>query len=146
MDNKCNKFLLSFSLFDKEFSPEKRLIDSFLNHFSFHAWKQDIKGHLHNLDNIAISASTDPHSVTVILNASLRNNVVISISYIHSYNRPIIKTIHHTVNITSTEAELFAIRCRINQANNIPNIKHIVVVTDSLHVAKKIFDSSIYSY
>jgi len=41
---------------------------------------------------------------------------------------------------------IFVIRCRINQANNIPNIKCIVVVTNSLHVAKKIFDSSMHPY
>ena len=146
MDDKCNKFLPFFSLFNKEFSLGKRLINSFSDHFSFHAWKQDIKGHLCDLDNITISASTDSHSITVILDASIRNNIVTSISHIHSYNRPIIKTIHHTININSTEAELFAIRCGINQANNIPNIKHIVVITDSLHMAKKIFNSLMHPY
>jgi len=40
--------------------------------------------------------------------------------------------IHHTVNVTTTEAELFAIRCSINQAISISNIKYIVVITDSL--------------
>jgi len=54
--------------------------------------------------------------------------------------------IHHAVNITSTEAELFAIKYRINQANNISNVKHIIIVTDFLHVAKKIFDSSMHPY
>ena len=146
MNDKCNKFLPSFSLFDKEFSPEKRLIDSFLDHFSFHMWKQNIKGHLHDLDNIAISASTDLHSIIVISDASIRNNVATSILHIHSYNRLIIKMIHHAINITSTEAELFAIKYRINQANNISNVKHIVIITDSLHVAKKIFNSSMHPY
>ena len=126
MNDKCNKFLPSFSLFDKEFSLEKRLIDSFLDHFSFHMWKQDIKGHLHDLDNITISVSTDLHSIIVISDASIRNNVATFILHIHSYNRLIIKMIHHTINITSTEAELFAIKYRINQANNISNVKHIV--------------------
>jgi len=54
--------------------------------------------------------------------------------------------IHHAINITSTEAELFAIKYRINQANNISNVKHIVIITDSLHVAKKIFNSSMHPY
>jgi len=54
--------------------------------------------------------------------------------------------IHHMVNITTTEAKLFAIRCGINQAISIPNIKCIVVVTNSLHTAKKIFDTSTHPY
>jgi len=146
IDNKCNKFLLSFSLFDKECSPGKRLIDSFLDNISFHMQKQDIKSYLCDLDNVAISTSIDPHSIMVISDTSIRNNVATSISHIYLYNRLIIKTIHHMVNITSTEAKLFTIRCRVNQAISIPNIKHIVVVTDSLHAAKKIFDSLMHPY
>ena len=54
--------------------------------------------------------------------------------------------IHHAVLITSTEAELFAIRCGINQAMNSNNITKIIVVTDSIHAAQKIFGPSVYSY
>ena len=146
MDNKYYEFLCFFSLFNKEFSLEKRLINFFLDYFSFYTWKWDIKCYLWNLDNITISTSTDSHSIIVISDASIRNNVATSISHIHLYNRLIIKTIHHVVNITSTEAKLFAIKYRINQANNIPNIKHIVIITDFLYMAKKIFDSSMYPY
>ena len=45
----------------------------------------------------------------------------------------------------STEAKFFAIRCGINQAahlQGIQGISKIIVVTDSIHAAKKIFDSS----
>ena len=48
--------------------------------------------------------------------------------------------------MSTTEAELFAIRCGINQAIGISYIKCIVIITDSLHAAKKIFDSSSHSY
>ena len=65
---------------------------------------------------------------------------------IYSYNRPIIKTIHYVVNITSTKAKLFTIRCRINQAISIPNVKYIVIITDFLYMAKKIFNSLIHPY
>ena len=54
--------------------------------------------------------------------------------------------IHHAVFVTSTEAELFAIRYGINQAMNFNNIAKIIVVTDSIHAARKIFDLSVYSY
>jgi len=54
--------------------------------------------------------------------------------------------IHRAINITITEAKLFTIRCDINQVVSITNINHIVVITDSFHAAKKIFDSLLYSY
>ena len=146
MDNRCNEFLPSFSPFDKEFSLRKRLVNSFSNCFSFHFRTQDIKNHFCNLDNITINASSDFYFSIIISDASIRNNVAISISHIHSHDRPVIKIIHHIVNVTTTEAELFAIRCSINQAVSISNIKHIVVIMDSLHTAKRIFESSLYSY
>jgi len=40
------------------------------------------------------------------------------------------KTIHHGVNVTSTETGLFAIKYGINQATQISDISHIIVVTD----------------
>jgi len=46
----------------------------------------------------------------------------------------------------TTEAELFAIRCGINQAIHLPNIKKIFIVIDSIHAAKRIFDSSSHPY
>jgi len=41
----------------------------------------------------------------------------------------------------SIEVELFAIRCGINQACIKENMSKIIVITDSIHAAKKIFDS-----
>ena len=84
--------------------------------------------------------------IILISGASIRNNVAISISHIHLYNKPIIKMIHYTVNITTTEAKLFTIKCGINQAISIPNTNHIIIITDSLHTAKRIFDSLLYPY
>jgi len=45
----------------------------------------------------------------------------------------------------TTEAELFAIRCGINQATQIPGTSRIIIVTDTLHVARRIFDSTYQS-
>ena len=50
------------------------------------------------------------------------------------------------INITTTEAKLFAIRCGINQAIQIAGINHIIVVTDSLHTTHRIFDLSVHLY
>jgi len=71
---------------------------------------------------------------------------VTSVMNMNISDKPIIKTIHHIVNITFTEAKLFAITCGINQATNIPGILKIVVITDSLHTTQRIFDSLSYSF
>jgi len=101
---------------------------------------------MQNLDTITIEAFNDLYSSIIIANISIWNNVAISISHIHSHNSPVIKTIYQAINITSTEAKLFVIRCGINQAVGIPNINWIIVITDSLHMAKKIFDSLLHPY
>ena len=77
---------------------------------------------------------------------SIKNQVATSIAHIHVYDNQVIKTLYHTVNIIFTEAELFAIRCGINQATQLANINHIVIIIDSLHAAKQIFDLLIYPH
>ena len=86
------------------------------------------------------------HTALVITDASIKNDIATSILHIHSFNRPIIKTVHHASFVTSTEAELFAIRCGINQACAINNVSKIVVITDSIHTAKRIFDCNAHPY
>ena len=90
--------------------------------------------------------SSNPHAAIVIMDASIKNDIATSISHIHLANCPLIKTVHHASFVTSMEAELFAIRCGINQACSIGNIFKIVVVTDSIHMAKKIFDYGSHSF
>ena len=114
MNKRCNEFLPTFSLFDDEFSSGSRLIDLFSDCYSFHDWTRDIKGHLQNLDTITIDTSNDPHSSIMIVDVSIWNNIATSISHIHLHNSPVIKIIYQVVNVTTTESELFAIRCRIN--------------------------------
>ena len=84
--------------------------------------------------------SSDPYTALVIMDASIKNDIATSISHIHLANHPLIKTVHHASFVMSMEAELFAIRCSINQACSISNISKIVIVTNSIHVTKKIFD------
>ena len=67
---------------------------------------------------------------------SIKNQVVTLIAYSYVHNNLVIKTLHHVVNIMSTEAELFAIRCNINQATQLANINCIVVIIDLLHATK----------
>ena len=53
----------------------------------------------------------------IISDASVKNNIATSVLHIRREHKIIMKTIYHTMNITSTEAELFAIRCDISQVS-----------------------------
>jgi len=70
------------------------------------------------------------------MDASVKNNIASSITHIYVCNKPIIKMLHHVINITSSKAEFFAIRCGINQATHLYGISKVIVITDSIHVAK----------
>ena len=150
MDNKFNKVFPSFSSFTYKFSLENRLIDVFLNYFSFYLSNRknnhDIKSHLQYFDNITIQVLLDSQSVVVVLDASIKNQVAMLIFHIHSHDNLVIKTIHHTVKVMSIEAELFVIRCGIIQAIHLSNVNQIVVIMDSIYAAKKIFDLSSHPY
>ena len=89
---------------------------------------------------MTIESLNNPSHILIITDASVKNNIATSISYIHIWDVPIIKTLYHTINIMSTETELFAIRCGINQATNSSSISKIIVVMDSIHAVWKIFN------
>jgi len=86
------------------------------------------KSYLQKLNKVIFNASTNPKLAIIILNTSIKNNIVISIVHIYSHNSPVIKTIYYITNVTFTEAELFAIRCGINKAAQLPNIECILVM------------------
>ena len=68
------------------------------------------------------------------------------IVHIHSYFNIVKKTLHHTINSTLTKNELFAIRYRINQAIQVLDVSHIIVITDDIHTVQYIFDFTVYLY
>jgi len=94
----------------------------------------NIKSSVQELDKIILESSNNPSSALVITDASI-NNVATSIAHIYVCDRPITKTLHHATNITSMEAELFAIRYSINQATANCDVFKIIVITDSIHTA-----------
>ena len=146
MNNRCNEFFSAFFPLDKEFSLGNHLCDNFLDHISFYSRSYNVKIQLHRLDDIVITLSLDFLLCIVISNASIKNYIVISILHIHSFDWLIIKTYYQAVNISTTKAELFVIRCSINQAVSIPYIKQIIIITNLLHAIKRIFDLSSHLY
>jgi len=109
--------------------------------FSFHKAdysSEESKSHYCNcLDNIMFTTSSEPSTVMIISNTSIKKNVAISITHIHYFNNYLMKILYHAINITTMEVELFAIRCRINQATQIPGTSCIIIITDTLYIAQK---------
>ena len=108
--------------------------------------KNSFKSHSLLLSDLTISSSLNFLYTLVVTNTSVKNNVAISIAHVYICNKDIIKTIHHIVNILSSEAKLLTIRYSINQAINIPSISKIIIITDFLHIVRKIFNLSLHPY
>jgi len=146
MDNRFNEVFPSFNPTNPEFQLSNRIIDSFSNCFSFHLSSKSsdhsFKSCIQQLDALAIEFSNSPTNALVVTDTSIKNNVASSIAHIHIHNKPVVKTLHYMVNVTTSEAEFFVIRCSINQATLSHEISKIIVTTDSIHVAKKISDLS----
>jgi len=138
-NNHINRVFPLFYSLNKEFYLGKRLVNTFSNHFSFHKANQssdESKTYYFNLfDDIILNISSDLSTVIVVSDASIKDNIIISITHAHSFNSPLDKTLHHTINVMTMEAELFVIRCIINQATQTPGTSHIIIVTDTFHVA-----------
>ena len=147
-NNKLYGVFPSFSPLNPEFSPGSRVIDIFPDKFSFNLATKGKNASLcsQQLDNMTIQASTSPYTAIVISDMSIKNDIATLISHIHIHDQPLVKTVHHAAFITSTEAELFAIRCGINQACNKKSIFKIIIITDSIHAAKKIFNNKSHPY
>jgi len=150
MDNQFNEVFSLFDPLNPKFSPENKIINIFASHFSFYTFSKhnnkDLDKHIQQLDDLAIKASSIPSITLIISDTSIKNNIAISISHIHIHNKLIIKTLHYAVNITSTEAELFVIRCSINQATCYNEISKIIVVTNSIYAIRKIFNFSLHLF
>ena len=146
MDNRFNEVFFAFDLINPELQPSNRVIDTFSNRFSFHTFSRkndpSFKSRLQQLNALVIESSTSLSTALVITDASVKNNVASSIAHIHIRNKPMVKVLYNAVNITSLEAEFFALRCGINHTTLLHEISKIIVVTDSIHVARKIFNPS----
>ena len=147
-NNKLYGIFLAFFPLHLEFNPGSRITDKFSGCFSFNLASKDKndKKCSQQLDEMTLQSSSSSNSAIVVTDASIKNDIATSISHIHVHNHSLTKTVHHAVYVTSTEAELFAIRCSINQTCGKNNISKIIVVSDSIHTAKKIFESGPHPY
>ena len=147
-NNKLFGVFPSFSPLNSEFNPGSRIVDIFSDQVSFNLANKVKSNKLcfQQLDNMMLHSSSSPHTAIVVTDASIKNDIATLVSHIHIHDHPLIKMVHHAAFVTSTEAELFAMRCGISQTCSKENISKIIVVTNSIHVAKKIFDDKTYLY
>ena len=148
INNRCNRIFPFFSPLHSELSPSHRVIDIFSDQlvFNLHSKQNGNKSHAQQLNNMIIRTLNFSSTAIIVTDTSIKNNIATSILHIHIFNNPITKTVHHIAYVTSTEAELFTIRYSINQALNQDGISKIIIVTNSIHMAKKIFDPSLHSF
>jgi len=118
--NHLNEVFLAFDSLNKELSPGFHLVDDFSDCSSFHSvnWKNTNAKAIHQnkLNNIYENSSVDQNTIPIISDVSVKNNITTLVSYIQRGHEIVAKTIHYVMNISLTEAELFAIRYDINQA------------------------------
>ena len=147
-NNKLFEVFSSFSPLHPEFNLGSRIVDIFSDQFSFNLAnkKKNNKICFQQLDKMTMQSSFSPHMAIIVTDASIKKDIATSISHVHISDHPLIKIVHHAAFVTSTEAELFAIRCSINQACSKENISKIIVITNSIHAAKKIFDNKSHPY
>ena len=113
INNCLNSIFLSFDSFNHKFSPGAWLIVFFS--LCYLQNKESKDACIHKLDECVFHTLTNSKSVVIVSDASIKNNVTMSIMHIYLHSNPVTKTIHYAVNATFTEAKLFAIRCDINQ-------------------------------
>ena len=149
-NNHLNKIFPAFNSLNKGLSSGSHLVDTFSDCFSSYLanWKDvDVKINYQNkLKNIYKVSSNNQDTILIISDMSVKSNIITLVSYIQRGHKMIVKTIHHAMNILLTEAELFAIRCGINQVYQMQGVTCIVVITDTIHAAKHIFIMSIHLY
>ena len=149
-NNRLNIIFNFFNPFSCKFSLGNRLIDIISSCFYFYlSDRKNVKSkkaHMCKYDELILQVLIDLRIAVIVSNVGIKNQVATSITHIHIHNNSIIKTLYHAINVTSTEAKLFVIRYGLNQATQLKSIKYIVVIIDSIHAAKRIFDSFIYLY
>ena len=135
-NNYLNKVFPLFNRLYKELSPGFHLANMFPNHFSFHTVNykntNTKTAYCNKLNKIFEEFLLNLNTIFIISNASVKKKVATSISHVQKDYNIIAKTIHHIMNITSTEVELISIKCKINQAVQLPNVDQIIVIINAI--------------
>ena len=128
------------------FSPGSRVVNHFPSRFSFHSppssSDKDLFHHLQNLNQAFRSSQISPHNVTIVADRGIKKlQVATAVAYIWTDNSIIQHLQANSINVTSIEAELMAICLGLIPAMEEENVHNIIVITDSIAAAKKVFKS-----
>jgi len=115
-NNKLYKVFPSFFPLNPEFNPGSKIINIFPDQISFNLANKakNESSHSQQLDDMTIQSFLSPHMTIVVSDTSIKNDITTLVSHIHICDQSLVKTVHHTAFVTSTEAELLTIRCGIS--------------------------------
>ena len=145
--NEClNSVRECFNPFFSLFSLGSRVVDHFPSKFSFHSpsssSNEDLFHYLRNLDQAFRSSQTAPHNIAIIADRGVKKSqVAIAVAHIWSDNSIVQYLQANSINVTSIEAELMAIHLGLIPTMEEENVHNIIVITDSIAAAKKVFES-----
>jgi len=145
--NKClNGVRECFNPLFPLFSLGSRVVDYFPSRFSFHSppssSDEDLYHHLQNLNQAFRSFQTTPHNITIIADGSIKKSqVATAVTHIWLEHSIVQRLQANSINVTSIEAELMAIYLGLIPAIEEENVHNIIVITDFIAAAKKVFES-----
>jgi len=149
-----HRFIQTFSAFTTKpvriLTPGLCLVDRFPSQFPFFfaSDKSDESKtrHLNALKNTFSLSLSSPLHTCIIADGGVKNGSVTAISHIWHANTRIKRLQMHAMNASSTEAKIMAMCIGLEFILSMEDIKHITLITDSIHAAKKIFDTTMHPY
>ena len=140
-----------FNLFDTKTILGCRLLDSFPNHISFHLCNcsslNNCIAYLESLDFICLEVSSFSSTLIIVTNASAispRNMQVISAAHFQKIGHQASSLKIPASRTTAFDAELFVIRLGVSKTTSM-DIKHIILVNDTLNLARIAVDLSFWT-
>ena len=129
------------------FSPGSQIVDHFSSRISFHSpssSNEDLHQYLQSL-NLAFRSSQKNHNSTAVITDGSIKKSHVATAAVHVWaDNSVIKQLQvYSVNVTSIEVELMAIRTGLIPTMEIDNIHNIIVITDSIAAARKILESKV---
>ena len=130
------------------FSPGLRVVDYFSNRISFYSPSsssdEDLYHHLQSLDHTFKASQMLSNNIAVIADGGVKkSHVTTAVAHIWFDNSVIQCLQIYFINVMSMEAELMAIHIGLIPAIERDNIHNIIVITDSIAVARKILESKV---
>jgi len=130
------------------FSPGSRIVNYFSSSITFHslplASDKDLYKHIQDLNHIFCQSQTNFYSATVITNGGVKkSNVATAVAHIWKDNSVTKQLQIQTMNIISIKAKLIAICISLIPTMENNDTCNIIVLTNSISVANKVFKSYI---